>query len=242
MQSVKSFRPVGSGLDSARVNYCAGFTVSFFLLILLPVISMPMTRKKPMRANAMAHPIRLLPVLATCMAASAFPHGHTFTSDPMMNPASTMSVSLCQRARSQFRNRLNPSMPMTAPARNTASTAADSQKRSELAPDAPQIAPTFSTHESMHDMMYLYFPSISRMKLPEMPGSIMAHIAMAPLRNMNQRASGVWVGDSVQTTTPRMIPKISSMPSRNLHPEMPFRMKTDDATIRPKKNAQVWMG
>ena len=44
------------------------------------------------------------------------------------------------------------------------------------------------------------------MKLPEMPGRIMVHTAIAPHMKMNQSPSGVSVGDIVQMTTPRAIP------------------------------------
>ena len=77
------------------------------------------------------------------------------------------------------------------------------------------------------------------MKLPEIPGKIIAQIAMAPLKKMNQRASGVWVGERVHTTTPRMHPSVMNSPSRSFHPEIPRRMNIDEATIRPKKNAHV---
>lgn len=91
-------------------------------------------------------------------------------------------------------------------------------------------------------MMYSYFPRISKMKLPDMPGSIMAHIAMAPLRKMNQRSSGVSVGESVHTTTPRKMPKTTISNESGVHLFISLRMKMEDATIRPKKNPQVSMG
>ncbi len=40
-------------------------------------------------------------------------------------------------------------------------------------------------------MMKSYFPKITKMKLPEMPGSIMVHTAIAPQIPINQRASVV---------------------------------------------------
>ena len=92
------------------------------------------------------------------------------------------------------------------------------------------------------ESMNSYFPSISSMKLPLMPGSIIAHIAIAPDRNMNHSASGVWVGDSVHTTTPSMMPSTSITKSFPFHPLMSLSMKTDEATIRPKKNAHVGIG
>ena len=54
------------------------------------------------------------------MIASVLLQGQTFTSDPMMNPARTIKVSLFHLARSQRRNFENPRMPIAAPAMNTA--------------------------------------------------------------------------------------------------------------------------
>ena len=80
------------------------------------------------------------------------------------------------------------------------------------------------------------------MKLPEMPGRIIAQMAIAPLRKMNQSASGVWVGDKVHTTAPRMMPPTRNPASFSLQPEIPRRMNMDEATMRPKKKAHVWIG
>ena len=133
-------------------------------------------------------------------------------------------------------------MPTTAPSKNTAITQKELQNTPASAPDAPQSAPMLDTHPVMLSIIIWYLPSIRRMKLPEMPGSIMAQIAMAPLRNMNQRASGVSVGERVQIATPRAMPSATYSPSRNFHPLIPRRMKMDDATISPKKKAQVCIG
>ena len=80
------------------------------------------------------------------------------------------------------------------------------------------------------------------MKLPDIPGSIIAQMARAPLRNMNQSASGVLTGESVQTVAPRTIPRVRNAPSASFHPEMPRNMNIDDATMSPKKNDHVWIG
>ena len=159
-----------------------------------------------------------------------------------MNPARTSSTLLCQRDRSQRRNLVNARIPTTAPAINTAITAADSQKRVASAPSEPQRAPRFAVTAVMLAIMNLYFPRISRIKLPEIPGRTIAQIARAPLMNTNQRASGVWVGESVHMIAPRATPKTSMTTSLSFHPETPFKIKIDDATISPKKNAHVCIG
>ena len=160
----------------------------------------------------------------------------------MMNPARTMRVSLFHLARSQWRNFENARIPTTAPTMNTTITPAAFQNAPASAPAEPHSAPMFSTQVVMLSMMNWYFPRISNMKLPDMPGSIIAQIAMAPLMNTNHRASGVLVGDSVQITTPRMTPKTRNAPSRIFHPDIPRMMKMEEATMSPKKNAQVWIG
>ena len=103
-------------------------------------------------------------------------------------------------------------------------------------------SPLPDTMSAIVPIMYSYLPRMRRMKLPDIPGSIMAHIAMAPQMRMNQSPSGVSVGERVQTTTPRMMPKTSITKSFTFHALMPFRMNMDDATMRPKKKAHVWIG
>ena len=61
---------------------------------------------------------------------------------------------------------------------------------------------TPETSPVMTSIIYWYLPRISRMKLPDMPGRIIAQMAIAPLMKMNHSASGVLVGESVQMTTP----------------------------------------
>ena len=60
--------------------------------------------------------------------------------------------------------------------------------------------------------------------------------------NMNHRSSGVVVGDRVQMTTPRAMPTAKKRTSTNFHPLMSYIIYTDDAMIRPKKNAHVCTG
>ena len=75
-----------------------------------------------------------------------------------------------------------------------------------------------------------------------MPGRIIAQIAMAPDRKMNHRASGVSVGESVHTTTPSMTPSTSMTQSLSFQSLISLRMNTEEATMRPKKKAQVGTG
>ena len=42
--------------------------------------------------------------------------------------------------------------------------------------------------------MYSYFPNIRRMKAPDIPGRIMAQIAIIPEIKINHKADGVSVG------------------------------------------------
>ena len=227
---------------------------------------MPVTRKKPISAKMIAEPsigstwLAYLRIVLSkmCWAASGVRpafcttsivssrvyacsncehtiasmllHGHTFTREPMMKPARTIMVSFCQRARSQWRNFENARIPITAPMANT--------------PMMRRLWPTFTpaTRSEIHPMMNSYLPRIRRMKLPEMPGRIIAQMAMAPLRKMNQYASGVWVGDKVHTVTPSPTPRIMKSMSRSFHPLIPRRMNIDEATMRPKKKAHVWIG
>ena len=166
-------------------------------------------------------------------------HGHTFTSDPIMNPARIIMVSLCQRASSQCRNLEKDMIPTTAPARKTTRMQADVQNVPASAPEPPQRAAMLPVQPVIDSIMYWYFPNMSSMKLPDIPGSTIAHIAIAPLMKMNQSPSGVWVGDRVHMTTPNMMPKMRNSPSRTFHPDIPFNMNMLEAAINPKKNPHV---
>ena len=58
-------------------------------------------------------------------------------------------------------------------------------------------SPLPDTMSAIVPIMYSYLPRMRRMKLPDIPGSIMAHMAMAPQMRMNQSPSGVSVGERV---------------------------------------------
>ena len=217
----------------------------------LPASSIPVTMQKPISAKMTALPI-WGSIIDACSAtavskavwapacsnyatagnceqtiAGVLLQGHTFTNEPIMKPARTMSVSLCHLAKSQCRNLEKARIPIHAPTR----------KMPMIIRFFPKSTP--ATSSEMVLIMNSYFPKISRMKLPEMPGRIIAQIAIDPLRKINQRASGVCVGERVQMTTPRIQPNTKRSPSRSFQPEIPRRMKIDEATMRPKKNAHV---
>ena len=78
----------------AKICFFFDICKKSYFLINFPAISIPVTRLKPMSAKRMAPPMCMLPVASTCWRASALLHGHIFTSEPMMNPASTIRVSL----------------------------------------------------------------------------------------------------------------------------------------------------
>ncbi len=147
-----------------------------------------------------------------------------------MKPASTIRVSLLYFARSQWRNLEKESRPITAPMPNV--------------PRIRRLCPVASpdTRPEMADIIYWYLPRIRRMKLPEMPGSIIAHIAMAPLMKTNHSPSGVLVGERVHITVPSTIPKARRHISLTLQSEMPRRMNIDEAAMSPKKKAHVRIG
>ena len=80
------------------------------------------------------------------------------------------------------------------------------------------------------------------MKLPEIPGSIMVQMAIAPQRAMNHMSEVVSVGDIRQMKAPRAIPATSQKMSDPFQPLMSESMNMAETMIRPKKNAQVWTG
>ena len=120
-------------------------------------------------------------------------------------------------------------IPKTAPVPNTPMTGRESARL----PDVREV---------MLPIMYSYFPKMSRMKLPEIPGRIIAQMAMAPVRKINHKSSGVSVGESVQTTTPKITPNIVIVTDRSFQEFIPRSINRDDATIRPKKKAHVSIG
>ena len=80
------------------------------------------------------------------------------------------------------------------------------------------------------------------MKLPEIPGKIMAQIAMAPHRKMNHRWFGVSVGDTRHIAAPAAIPSSRAMMFFILVKSISLRISIAEAIMRPKKKDHRGMG
>ena len=100
--------------------------------------------------------------------------GQTLRSEPAIRPIRSATVRSWWCRKSQLTRRAKLMMPMKAP----------SATRNRIRKFRSLTAANTSR----------YFPSRSRMKEPEMPGRIMAQMAMAPLSTKNHQVSGVWVG------------------------------------------------
>ena len=91
-------------------------------------------------------------------------------------------------------------------------------------------------------MMNWYLPSSSRMKAPEMPGRIIAQMAIAPESRINHHVSGVSAGVAT------VIHHAAAAPIRHAATvctrQRPICLATSsaEATIRPKKNDQMAIG
>ena len=96
-------------------------------------------------------------------------HGHKITKDPSKNPTSSASVAERARDNTKLRNRLKLSNPTPQPAAKISNGTASRSATAVI------IGP--------------YIPSSNKIKLPEIPGKIIAQIAIAPLRIMYQCAS-----------------------------------------------------
>ncbi len=140
----------------------------------------------------------------------------------MVKPIRTRRVCFSYFPISQCRNFEKATMPITQPRAKTRSTG------------------MFSSLTAF--MMNSYFPSRTRMKLPEIPGRIIVQMAMAPHSAMNQRSDVVSVGERRQMNAPRATPPINQQRSLPFHPLMSESMNMAETIIRPKKNAQVWTG
>lgn len=60
-------------------------------------------------------------------------------------------------------------------------------------------------------MMYSYFPKSNRMKAPDIPGRIMAQMAIAPERRINHQSFGVLVGERTVIVYAMMAPTINEV-------------------------------
>ena len=80
------------------------------------------------------------------------------------------------------------------------------------------------------------------MKLPDIPGNIIAQMAMAPQRKINQRSFGVSVGDIRQMAAPAAIPRARASRCLILVRSMSLSISIADAIMRPKKKDHSGMG
>ena len=90
--------------------------------------------------------------------------------------------------------------------------------------------------------MNSYLPISSNMKLPDIPGSIIAQIAMAPEMKINHKSLGVCAGESRQIAAQIAVPISIGRIFDIFDNLMSFNKMNDDATISPKKNDHNGMG
>ncbi len=98
------------------------------------------------------------------MKPTPFGHGQSTRNEPIISPSSEARTSCSCLANSQLSTEENAPRPMVAPTPNTANSGIE----------PPRTA--------------AYMPSMSRMNDPEMPGRIMAQIAIAPDTKKKGRA------------------------------------------------------
>ena len=91
-------------------------------------------------------------------------------------------------------------------------------------------------------MIYWYLPSSSRMKAPEMPGRIMAQMAMAPESITNHQSSGVSAGVATVIHHAAAAPTAKASTVRQSQRPICLATSSAEATISPKKNDQMAMG
>ena len=88
-----------------------------------------------------------------------------------------------------------------------------------------------------------YFPKISKINDPLIPGSIMAVIAIIPQKRMNHQLVGVVTGIRPTIRNAAIAPRIIiTIFFREAIFSMDFPSTTVDASIRPKNNDQVGTG
>ena len=94
-------------------------------------------------------------------------------------------------------------------------------------PTAHPSANTKSTgifKEDTADITNSYLPKRSNMKLPDIPGSIIAQMAIDPLRKTNHNSSGVWPGLARQMKAPVATPASREMMFWIFHLSNPLRI------------------
>lgn len=87
-----------------------------------------------------------------------------------------------------------------------------------------------------------YCPSISRRKLPDTPGNIMAHMAMAPARKVNQIPSGELTAGMFVKKYAATIPMSKAMTTAIDHFLMSLKMMIADMMISPQKKDHTGIG
>ncbi len=139
-----------------------------------------------------------------------------------MNPINVATVTSCQCRSSHDSRCENETIPATAPARNSASTGIFSS------PTACKIN--------------WYLPNSSKMNAPEMPGRIMAQMAMAPDSMMNHHVSGVSAGEATVIHHATAMPASKAAALRQSHFPTCRATSSAEATISPKKNDHTATG
>lgn len=139
-----------------------------------------------------------------------------------MKPISTATVTSCQCLSSHDSRCEKLMMPATAP--------------------TTKITMTGIFRSPTACMMNWYLPSRSRMKAPEMPGRIMAQIAMAPDSMMNHHVSGVSVGVAMVIHHAAATPTRHAATVRTFQCPICLATSSAEATISPKKNDQMAIG
>ena len=139
-----------------------------------------------------------------------------------MKPISTATVTSCQCLSSHESRCEKEMMPAAAPMTKTTITG---MFRSPTA-----------------CMRYWYLPSSSRMKAPEMPGRIMAQMAMAPESMMNHQSLGVSAGVATVIHQAMAAPTSSEATVEKFQRPICWATSRAEATISPKKNDQMAIG
>ncbi len=94
----------------------------------------------------------------------------------------------------------------------------------------------------MYPSKMLYCHKISKIYDPEIPGKIIAMIAMAPEMNIVIFAVPMAIGCKFDRTYPVSNPKISSKMIKKFRCLIYFLIKYAEARISQKKNAQICWG
>ena len=105
---------------------------------------------------------------------TVFFHGHTLFNDPNIKPVSTAKVIFLKCFSAYESTREKVVIPIQAP--------------------APNITMIFISSVFTASIIKKYFPSSTNIKLPDIPGRIIAQIAIAPHKKINNKFDGVSAG------------------------------------------------